>query len=154
MKYLFLILVIYFISCTSSEQKNIPKPTSVSKFDTTLIRGTWWSCSKIQDFNLIEFGDTVYGYFEYEQYRGPSVLFKYTFKDDSLFLDSDESWSKERWLIKKLDSSMAVLIDKFDTTILRKLNLEYSLARYNSANDKQYLNQFVTLKKKFGCNNK
>jgi hypothetical protein len=99
----------------------------------------------------MEIKDSVFQYVEFEQYTGPTVPFRYTIKGDSFLLKSDETSSKDRCIIYKLDYSTMWLTDQSGTTIFQKINLDLALRTYTDSLDLEYANQFFALKKKYKC---
>jgi len=151
MKLLLISLSLTLYSCTNTEKKANNIGTPITTVEPALLKGAWQYCNKFKDYQLMEFGDSVFKYIEHEQYTGSTVPFRYTIKGDSLFLDSDETSDKRRWLIHKLDSNNLQLIDEYDTTICKKIKLNFTLHDYYYSQGKVNDFNFQELKKKYNC---
>ena len=151
MKLIIIILILALHSCANAEKKIHTTDVPVTTVDTTLLKGAWQYCNRYKDYQLMEFSDSIFKYIEYEQYTGATYPFRYTIKGDSLFLDSDETSSKSRWLIYKLDSTNMWLIDEYDTTICKKIKLNFTLHNYYHNQEQVHDLNFSELKKKYNC---
>jgi len=98
----------------------------------------------------MEFADSAYGYFQQENFIGPSITFGYEIKNDSLILKS--KWTDDYiWLIKKFGSDSLLVIEDGDILRCQRVDFEMSLKNFTPDKRNEYIDQYTALKKSFSC---
>jgi|GEM_PF-4043413 len=114
-----------------------------------LLQDSWQYCTKSADYQLVEFSDSAYIYYEQGEWAGTS-RHSYYVNGDSLILENDTDTM--RWLINRIDSKNMVLVMKLDTLTFQRIRIDLPLDNYSYFNENDYARQFKELKSRHQCN--